>query len=81
MNKNSSLNQSQLEKLTRYLKLSTLSAQASTVAKLAEQEHLSYEAYLIQLLELEVEDKQSRATRRRLHAAKFPFCKTFVKDR
>lgn len=70
------LYQSQIDQLAGYLRLSTLSTQAMSVAKFARQEELSYEAYLIQLLQLEVESKQSRAAQRRIHAAKFPFCKT-----
>ena len=76
MKPNPSLQQTQLNKLTRYLKLSTLANQAGHLAKQAKLNQLSYEDYLIQLLELEVENKQVRATKRRLDAAKFPFCKT-----
>jgi DNA replication protein DnaC len=76
MKKDLALQQSQLNKLARYLKLSTLPHQAGHLAKQAKLSQLPYEDYLIQLLELEVEDKQTRATKRRIHAAKFPFCKT-----
>jgi DNA replication protein DnaC len=70
------LQQTQLNQLARYLKLSTLPHQASLLAKQAKLNQLTYEDYLIQLLELEIQDKQVRATKRRIHAAQFPFCKT-----
>ncbi len=71
-----SMQSEQLKALATYLKLSTLPMHANTLAADAKQQQWSYEDYLIQLLELEVEDKQSRATIRRIANAKFPFCKT-----
>lgn len=76
MKPNLALPQTQLNKLACYLKLTTLASQAGHLAKQAKLNQLSYEDYLIQLLELEVENKQARATKRRIQAAKFPFCKT-----
>lgn len=71
------LYQETLDPLTRFLKLTMIGREAIPWAEQARKDALSHEKYLIQLLKLEVEEKQNRATQRRMKAAKFPFCKTF----
>lgn len=57
------------------LRMPTMLREASTVARQISQQHGSYELYLQQLAELEVQQRQAGAIARRLKQAKFPVVK------
>lgn len=58
------------------LKLPTMGQECEKVAARAAVENLDHLAYLLQLCELELIDRERRAAERRLKAAKFPATKT-----
>lgn len=70
------INQVRLNELCLSLKLSTIKREALLQAEQAKRQQTSHEDYLLELLELEWQEKQIRATERRIKTAHFPFCKT-----
>lgn len=60
----------------KQLKLPTMLAECEKLAARAAQENLDHLAFLLQLCELELIDRERRAAERRLKAAKFPAQKT-----
>src|SRR5271157_1920099 len=58
------------------LRLPTVSSECEQVAAQAAAENVDHLTYLLQLLELELLDRERRAADRRLKAAKFPTIKT-----
>jgi DNA replication protein DnaC len=58
------------------LRLPTISAECEKVAAQAATDNVDHLSYLLQLLELELLDREKRAAERRLKAAKFPTIKT-----
>jgi len=58
------------------LRLPTVAAECEKVAKRAAADNVDHLTYLLQLLELELLDRDKRAAERRLKAAKFPTIKT-----
>ena len=60
----------------KQLKLPTMLAECEKVAARAGKENLDHLAFLLQLCELELIDRERRAAERRLKAAKFPAHKT-----
>jgi DNA replication protein DnaC len=58
------------------LKLPTMGRECEKVATRAAVENLDHLAYLLQLCELELIERERRAAERRLKAAKFPATKT-----
>ncbi len=58
------------------LRLPTIGAEAEKVARRAAADNVDHLAYLLQLCELELLDREKRAAQRRLKAAKFPAIKT-----
>lgn len=58
------------------LRLPTISAECEKVAAQAAADNVDHLTYLLQLLELELLDREKRAAERRLKAAKFPTLKT-----
>jgi DNA replication protein DnaC len=58
------------------LKLPTIGAECEKVAKQASADNVDHLTYLLQLLELELLDREKRAAERRLKAARFPTIKT-----
>ncbi len=60
----------------KVLRLPTIGAECEKVAKQAATDNVDHLAYLLQLLELELLDREKRAAERRLKAARFPTIKT-----
>ena len=60
----------------KQLKLPTMLAECEKIAARAAKENLDHLAFLLQLCELELIDRERRAAERRLKAAKFPAHKT-----
>jgi DNA replication protein DnaC len=60
----------------KVLRLPTVSAECEKVAAQAASDNVDHLSYLLQLLELELLDREKRAADRRLKAAKFPTLKT-----
>jgi DNA replication protein DnaC len=60
----------------KHLKLPTMLAECEKVATRAGKENLDHLAFLLQLCELELIDRERRAAERRLKAARFPSHKT-----
>lgn len=58
------------------LRLPTVGAECEKVAKRAAQDNVDHLTYLLQLLELELLDREKRAADRRLKAARFPTLKS-----
>lgn len=58
------------------LRLPTVAAECERVAQRAASDNVDHLTYLLQLTELELLDREKRATERRLKAAKFPTLKT-----
>ena len=58
------------------LRLPTMQRECEKVATRAASENLDHLAFLLQLVELEMIDRERRAAERRLKSAKFPFQKT-----
>ena len=58
------------------LRLPTMQRECEKVATRAASENLDHLAFLLQLVELEMIDRERRAAERRLKAAKFPCQKT-----
>lgn len=58
------------------LRLPTMQRECEKVATRASSENLDHLAFLLQLVELEMIDRERRAAERRLKSAKFPFQKT-----
>jgi DNA replication protein DnaC len=58
------------------LRLPTIAAECEKVAKQAATDNVDHLSYLLQLLELELLDREKRAAERRLKAARFPTIKT-----
>src|SRR5271154_5624128 len=58
------------------LRLPTVGAECEKVAKQAALDNVDHLTYLLQLLELELLDREKRAAERRLKAARFPTIKT-----
>jgi DNA replication protein DnaC len=58
------------------LRLPTIGAECEKVAKQAAADNVDHLTYLLQLLELELLDREKRAAERRLKAARFPTIKT-----
>lgn len=70
------INQIRLSELCQSLKLNTIKREAWLYAEQAKRQHTAHQDYLLELLELEWQEKQIRATERRIKMAQFPFCKT-----
>ena len=60
----------------KQLKLPTMLAECEKIAARAAKDNLDHLAFLLQLCELELIDRERRAAERRLKAAKFPTQKT-----
>ena len=60
----------------KLLRLPTMQRECEKVATRASSENLDHLAFLLQLVELEMIDRERRAAERRLKSAKFPFQKT-----
>ena len=60
----------------RALKLPTVLAECEAVAQRAARENADHLAYLLQLCELELLERERKAAERRLKAARFPAAKT-----
>jgi DNA replication protein DnaC len=58
------------------LRLPTVGAECEKVAKQAAADNVDHLTYLLQLLELELLDREKRAADRRLKAARFPTMKS-----
>jgi DNA replication protein DnaC len=58
------------------LRLPTMQRECEKVASRASSENLDHLAFLLQLVELEMIDREQRSSERRLKAAKFPYHKT-----
>lgn len=58
------------------LRLSTMGSECEKVASRAASENLDHLTYLLQLVELEMIERERRSSERRLKAAKFPYHKT-----
>ena len=58
------------------LRLPTIGAECEKVAKQAAADNADHLSYLLQLLELELLDREKRSAERRLKAARFPTIKT-----
>jgi DNA replication protein DnaC len=74
-----SLEQKSLVLLKHHLKalrLPTIGAECEKVAKQAAADNVDHLSYLLQLLELELLDREKRSAERRLKAARFPTLKT-----
>jgi len=67
-----------IEAATRLLRLPTLRERYGEIADAATREHLSYRAFLSELLLAECEDREQRRTVRRVHEAGFPRPKTLA---
>jgi DNA replication protein DnaC len=65
-----------LKELCRELKLPTVARDASRLATEAARQGTAPLAYLVDLLELEIEERRSRRTKRRIKEAGFPVVKT-----
>ena len=64
-----------LENYLKTLKLPTIRAEYKTIGRKCAQENLSYEDFLKQLVELEVQHRTAAAIERRLKQARFPMIK------
>ena len=60
----------------KHLRLPTIGAECEKVANQAAADNADHLAYLLQLCELELLDREKRAAERRLKAARFPTIKT-----
>ncbi|MGH9120869.1 MAG: ATP-binding protein, partial [Acidimicrobiales bacterium] len=58
------------------LRLPTVGSECEKVARQAAADNVDHLSYLLQLLELELLDREKRAAERRLKAAKFPTMKS-----
>ena len=65
-----------LDHLTKQLRIPTISAQYRSLAREAENRNLSYEEFLLALLEAESESREENQRQRRLKQATFPVQKT-----
>ena len=65
-----------LDHLTKQLRIPTISAQYRSLAREAENRNLSYEEFLLALLEAESESREENQRQRRLKQAAFPVQKT-----
>lgn len=65
-----------LNHLTKQLRVPTIGAQYRSLAREAEERNLSYEEYLLALLEAESESREENQRQRRLKHASFPVHKT-----
>jgi DNA replication protein DnaC len=65
-----------LDHLTKQLRIPTIAAQYRSLAREAEERNLSYEEYLLALLEAESESREENQRQRRLKQAAFPVQKT-----
>lgn len=65
-----------LDHLTKQLRMPTLAQQYRSLAREAEDRNLSYEEYLLALLEAEAESREENQKQRRLKQASFPVHKT-----
>ncbi|RHW29208.1 IS21-like element helper ATPase IstB [Oceanobacillus profundus] len=65
-----------LDHLTKHLRLPTIARQYRSLAREAEERNLSYEEYLLALLESESQTREENQKQRRLKQATFPVQKT-----
>jgi DNA replication protein DnaC len=65
-----------LDHLTKQLRIPTIAANYRSLAREAEERNLSYEEYLLALLEAEAEIREENQKQRRLKQASFPINKT-----
>lgn len=65
-----------LDHLTKQLRVPTIAASYRSLAREAEERNLSYEEYLLALLEAESESREENQKQRRLKQADFPVAKT-----
>lgn len=65
-----------LDHLTKQLRMPTIGRNYRSLAREAEEHHLSYEAYLLALLEAEAASREENQKQRRLKQASFPIQKT-----
>ena len=65
-----------LDHITKQLRLPTIGRQYRSLAREAEERNLSYEEYLLALLESESQTREENQRQRRLKQAKFPVQKT-----
>lgn len=68
-----------LDHMTKKLRVSTIAQQYRSLAREAEERNLSYEEYLLALLEAEVQTREENQRQRRLKQATFPVQKTLDK--
>ena len=65
-----------LDHMTKQLRMPTIAKQYRSLAREAEDRNLSYEGYLLALLEVEVQSREENQRQRRLKQASFPVPKT-----
>ena len=65
-----------LDHMTKQLRMPTIAKQYRSLAREAEERNLSYEGYLLALLEVEVQSREENQRQRRLKQASFPVQKT-----
>lgn len=65
-----------LDHMTKQLRMPTIAKQYRSLAREAEERNLSYEGYLLALLEVEVQSREENQKQRRLKQASFPVQKT-----
>lgn len=65
-----------LDHITKQLRMPAVDKQYRSLAREAEERNLSYEEYLLALLEVEVATREENQRQRRLKQAKFPVQKT-----
>lgn len=69
-------NEQELKDNLKYLKLTTIGRNYESEAKSAAENNLNFVRYLEKLISLEVQDKLTRAVKKRIQKAKFPDIKT-----
>lgn len=65
-----------LDHMTKQLRMPTIAKQYRSLAREAEERNLSYEGYLLALLEVETQSREENQRQRRLKQASFPVQKT-----
>ncbi|WP_244853124.1 ATP-binding protein, partial [Bacillus sp. J14TS2] len=65
-----------LDHITKQLRMPTIAKQFRSLAREAEERNLSYEEYLLALLETELQTREENQRQRRLKQASFPVQKT-----
>ncbi len=71
-----SKNNPPLDEQLRYLRLPFIAENYETLAKTAAKKQWSHLQYLTELIDIQAKERQDRATKRRIHLARFPCTKT-----